>query len=348
MAFSSTPNFRVRGIATSVPPKRVSNSTDVPGMDPTELRKVVAMAGVEYRHVSDGTITATDLCRHSCHQLLAEIGWSAESVDALILITQTPDYFLPSSSCIVHRDLGFPASTAAFDVGLGCSGYPYGLWLGGMMLTSGLSRVLVLHGETPSLFCHPDDHSTFLLFGDAGSATALERGSDDDVAHFSLLSDGRGYADLIVRGRGFREQYPEGARENFLFMDGANIFAFSLKRVPSIINETLEQSGLKIEDIDRFILHQSNRFIMMHLAKKCSVDPEKMPIILDRYGNTGGPSVPLAITEGLPATGRRKEKLFSIGYGVGLSWSSAVFDLEPDTPLLHSVYPETQSEVEET
>lgn len=348
MAFNSTSNFRVKGISTSVPPKRISNSTDVAGMDPTELRKVVAMAGVEYRHVSDGSITAVDLCRHACDSLLAEIGWPADSVDALILITQTPDYFLPSSSCVVHRDLGFPTTTATFDVGLGCSGYPYGLWLGGMMLSSGLSRVLVLHGETPSLFCHPDDHSTFLLFGDAGSATALERGEDGEVAHFSLHTDGRGYADLIVRGRGLREKYPEGARENFLYMDGANIFAFSLKRVPAIIEDTLEMSGLRNEDIDRFILHQSNRFIMMHLAKKCSVDPEKMPIILDRYGNTGGPSVPLAITEGLPANGRDREKLFSIGYGVGLSWSSAIFDLDPDTPLLHSVYPETNSEPEES
>ena len=344
MAFSTTTNFSVKGVATCVPPKRIDNTNDTEGMDPRELRKVVAMAGVEFRHVSDGTITATDLCRQASDDLLKSLDWDPETVDALILVTQTPDYFLPSSSCMIHKDLGFPTSTATFDVGLGCSGYPYGLWLGGMMLNSGLKRVLVLHGETPSLNCHPDDHATFLLFGDAGSATAIERGDDDEVAHFSLHTDGRGYGDLIIPGRGFRATYPEGARENFLHMDGPAIFAFSLKRVPAVIRETLEGANLTIDDIDRFVLHQSNRFIMMHLAKKCSVDTEKMPLILDRYGNTGGPSVPLAMTEGMPREGRDREKIFSIGYGVGLSWSSAVFDLAPDAQLMHSVYQSAETE----
>lgn len=346
MAFSTTTNFSVKGIATCVPPKRIDNANDVKGMDPKELRKVVAMAGVEYRYVSDGTITSTDLCRQASDELLTSLGWPPDSVDAVILVTQTPDYFLPSSSCMIHKDLGFPTTTATFDVGLGCSGYPYGLWLGGMMLNSGLSRVLVLHGETPSLNCHPDDHATFLLFGDAGSATAIERGRDDEIAHFSLHSDGNGYADLIIPGRGFRATYPEGARENYLYMHGPNIFAFSLKRVPAVIRDTLAGADLGVDDIDRFVLHQSNRFIMMHLAKKCSVDPAKMPMILDRYGNTGGPSVPLAMTEGMPREGRSKEKILSIGYGVGLSWSSAVFDLDPEVHLMHSIFHPAASEAE--
>jgi len=338
MAFSTLRHFRISGISTCVPPRRVSNSKDVTGIDPADLRKVVAMAGVEHRHVSDGTVTSTDLCRHSCAKLLADLEWPYESVDALILVTQSPDYFLPSSSCLVHRDLGFPTSTACFDVGLGCSGYPYGLWLGGMMLNSGLDRVIVLHGETPSLFCHPDDHATTLLFGDAGSATALERGEDSDVAHFSLHTDGSGYADLIIPGRGFRNSFPENDRDNHLFMNGPNIFSFSIKRVPAVIDEILSSAGEDLEDVDFFVLHQSNRFIMKHLAKKCSLDPEKVPIILEEYGNAGGPSVPLTITTGIPPESAAGARLLSIGYGVGLSWSASLFDLEPSVVLTHSVY----------
>ncbi len=338
MAFSTLRNFTVKGVSTCVPPKRVCNTTDVPGMDPVDVRKVVAMAGVEYRHVSDGSVTSVDLCRQACRELMQRIGWSPESVDALILVTQSPDYFLPSSSCLVHRDLGFPTSTATFDVGLGCSGYPYGLWLAGMMLNSGLLRVIVMHGETPSLFCHPEDHATSLLFGDAGSATALERGDDSDISHFSLHSDGEGYADLIIPGGGFRDRSPENDRDRYLFMNGPNIFSFSIKRVPGIIEDVLARTGLAPGEIDYFVFHQSNRFIMKHLAKKCALDPERVPIILEEFGNVGGPSVPLAITQGVPVERNSTARLLAIGYGVGLSWSCALFDLDPTVPLTHSIY----------
>jgi 3-oxoacyl-[acyl-carrier-protein] synthase-3 len=338
MAFSTLDNFRVRGVATCVPPRRIRNDRDVPGIDPAEIRKVVAMAGVKHRHVSDGSITSVDLCRRACVDLLDELKWDPKTVDGLILVTQSPDYFLPSSSSLVHRDLGFGPDTATFDVGLGCSGYPYGLWLGGMMLNSGLSRVVVLHGETPSLFCHPSDQATTLLFGDAGSATALERGSSEDIAHFSLHTDGAGYSDLIVPGGGFRNRTPASDRDRYLHMNGANIFAFTLKRVPSILQEMISRSGSVIDDIDFFLLHQSNRFIMQHLAKKLSLELSKVPIILEEYGNTGGPSVALTMTRGLPEERKEPSRLLSIGYGVGLSWSASLFDLDPEVPLLHSLY----------
>lgn len=338
MAFSTLNNFRVEGISTCVPPKRVSNTRDVEGMDPADIRKVVAMAGVEHRHVSDGSVTSTDLCRQACGELLGALQWPAESVDALILVTQSPDYFLPSSSCLVHRDLRFSSGTATFDVGLGCSGWPYGLWLGAMMLNSGLDRVIVMHGETPSLFCHADDHATTMLFGDAGSATALGRGTESDVGHFSLHTDGEGYDDLIIPGGGFRDPVPENPRDSHLYMNGPNIFSFSIKRVPAIIQDVLHRTGRTPEDIDYFVLHQSNRFIMKHLAKKCGLAPDRVPLILEDFGNAGGPSVPLAITCGIPKQRNGDQSLFAIGYGVGLSWSGALFDLGSGVPLSHTEY----------
>lgn len=338
MAFSTLQNVALRGVATCVPEERVDNAGGIEGVDRTTARKVMAMAGVRYRHISDGSVTATDLCRQACAELLTELAWEAETVDAVILVTQSPDYFLPSSSCLVHRDVGFPASTAAFDVGLGCSGYPYGLWLGAMMLSSGLERVVVMHGETPSLFCHPEDHATTLLFGDAGSATAMERDDGATPAAFSLHSDGSGFADLIIPGRGFRQPEPADPRDRYLYMNGTNIFSFSLKRVPELIEGTLQKAGSSVEEIDYFVLHQSNRFMMKHLAKKCGLDAARVPIILEDFGNTGGASVPLTLTQGLDEDRKDPARILALGYGVGLSWSSALFDLARDAPLLHSVY----------
>ena len=344
MAYSTLPNFSVRGVSTCVPEGVVDNQSGLEGVDPATARKVSAMAGVRRRHVSDGTVTASDLCRQAGAQLLDALEWAPESVDGLILVTQSPDYFLPSSSCLVHRDLGCPESTAAFDVGLGCSGYPYGLWLGGMMLNSGLDRVVVMHGETPSLFCHPEDHGTTLLFGDAGSATALERDESGGTAAFSLHSDGAGYGDLLIRGGGFRDRHPEDSRDTYLYMDGPGIFAFSLARVPELIRETLDRAGIGPDGVDHFVLHQSNQFMMKHLAKKCGLDPAAVPIILEEFGNTGGVSVPLAMTQAIPRDRDGPKRVCAVGYGVGLSWASALFDLDPGAHLLHSIYESAASE----
>ena len=172
---------RFAGVATCTPARVFDNQKDTEQFDPKEVRKVVAMAGVKERRVADDSICSSDLCLQAATRLLEKLSWTPESIDALIFVTQTPDYFLPSTSALIHRDLGLSTSCATFDVGLGCSGYPYGLWLGTMMLSTGSAgRVLVLHGETPSRFTHPDDRSTFLLFGDAGSATALEKSADQE------------------------------------------------------------------------------------------------------------------------------------------------------------------------
>ena len=193
MAQSTLGNCRIAGISSCVPSKVFDNLQDADGFSKEELRKIVAMAGIKQRHVSDGSICSSDLCLQSAQELLQQLDWSANSIEALILITQTPDYFLPSTSCLIHRDLGLPDTCASFDVGLGCSGYPYGLWLASMMINSGMKRVLVLHGETPSLITSPEDRATHLLFGDAGSATALEYSSGAAPWHFNLHTDGAGY-----------------------------------------------------------------------------------------------------------------------------------------------------------
>lgn len=342
MSRSSIEGFRIAGVATCVPPTSVSNLDSALGFDPEEVRKVVAMAGVRQRRVVDPGVTSADLCFEAADDLLNRLEWSRDSVTGLIFVTQSPDYFLPSTACMLHQWLGLDDGCAAFDMGLGCSGYPYGLYLAAAMLRGGgQQRVLMLHGETPSRFVSPTDQATKLLFGDAGSATALEA-SAQGGGHFCLHTDGAGHAGLIIRGGAFRDREPADARDLSLRMDGAGVFNFTIKRVPALIQEALELSGLAVDAIDAYVFHQSNRFIMRHLMKKAGLPEARVPMTIEDMGNCGGPSIPVTMTKLLPAQREKDLRLMLLGYGVGLSWSAAVVDLEPAAMLLHADYAGTR------
>lgn len=330
--------FRVAGVSTCLPERRIDNLGEADRFGGDEVRKVVSMAGVRYRHVVEPGVTASDLCLHAAQRLLSELGWAPESVTGLIFVTQSPDYFLPSTACLLHARLGLPDDCVAFDMGLGCSGYPYGLYVAATMLKAGgHRRILMLHGETPSLFADPDDHATSLLFGDAGSATALEASAEGE-ASFCLHTDGKGYEGLIIRGGGFRDRTPRDARHLHLEMDGAAIFNFTIRRVPPLIEEALAFAGLQVDGIDLYVFHQSNRFIMKHLAKKCGLPEGRTPMTIEDSANCGGPSVAVTLTRHAPgeAAGRT---VMLVGYGVGLSWGTAVLTLPADVVLIHGQYP---------
>jgi len=343
VSFSRIDGFRIAGVSTCVPPTRVDNLDLGERYGAEDVRKVVSMAGVRHRHVVGDELTAVDLCTEAARRLLDQLGWAPESVTGLIMVTQSPDHFLPSSACVVHAKLGLPIECAAFDMGLGCSGYPYGLYIAATMLKAGgQQRILVLHGETPSRFVHPDDHATTLLFGDAGSATALEAvpadASGGEPASFGLFTDGSGADGLIIRGGAFRDRNPADPRDLCVRMDGAGIFNFTIKRVPPLVNDTLAFAGLTVPDIDAYLFHQSNRFIMKHLMKKCGLPDDRVPFTIEDTGNCGGPSVAVTLTRSLAERERdRPLRLMLLGYGVGLSWSSAIVMLPPDAVLLHGV-----------
>ncbi|MEM7707632.1 MAG: ketoacyl-ACP synthase III [Pseudomonadota bacterium] len=338
MAEAVLQGINLAGVSSCVPASVFDNREDTQSIDPKEVKKVVAMAGVEQRRVATDDVCSSDLCLAAANELLGGLGWSSDSIDGLIFVTQTPDYFLPSTSSLLHRDLKLRPGCAAFDVGLGCSGYPYGLWLGSMMISSGSAkRVLVLHGETPSRFTHPEDRSTFLLFGDAGSATALERSEADTPWGFCLFSDGSGYDDLIIPAGGFRERKAADDRDNYVHMNGGNLFNFTVKEVPALIEATLALLSLEVDDVDAYVFHQSNRFIMRHIAKKCGLPADRIPVVLDKYGNSGGPSVPLALTHHAAGAqdGVVGQRIMMLGYGVGLSWGSACLTIEKNTQFHH-------------
>lgn len=339
MSFTLTRGARIRAITSCVPSHQFDNLADATEFEKDDVQKVVRMAGVKTRHMASEKVCSSDLCLAAAKDVLESLDWSSDSIDALIFVTQSPDYFLPSTACLLHRDLGLSPNCAAFDVGLGCSGYPYGIWLASMMLGSpGFSRALVLHGETPTRFSSKSDRSVALLFGDAGSATALERGSVEENWHFCLHTDGTGYSDLIIRGGGFRDRFPENSDDYFVRMNGSNIFNFTIKRVPKLIEDTLRLSNKPMEAIDYFIFHQSNRFIMNHLIGKVGLPKDKVPITISEYGSAGGPSIPLTITRGgLERPQNKSLKLMLLGYGVGLSLGSALVTLEPESALNHII-----------
>lgn len=339
MSLSRIQGLRIAGISTCVPPRIVDNVECGKDYGADEVRKVVAMAGVQQRRVVDAGTTATDLCFEAAANLIERLGWAKDSITGLILVTQSPDYFLPSSSCMAHKWLGLSDHCAAFDVGLGCSGFPYGLYLAATMLNSGgQQRILMLHGETPSRFPGPDDHATTLLFGDAGSAVAIELDQKSKPSFFGLHTDGTGYEGLIMRGGAFRDRTPRDPRDCCLEMDGAGIFNFTIKRVPTLVHDALAFSQLTKSDIDWYLFHQSNRFIIKHLAKKCELPEARVPIVLDRFGNSGGPSVALALTQGVRSVGEKSARVMFLGYGVGLSWGAAITEIDAAAPLLHTEY----------
>ncbi|MFN0171028.1 MAG: ketoacyl-ACP synthase III [Bryobacteraceae bacterium] len=337
MALVKTSSTRIAGICSCVPKRRFDNVADTVEFSAQEVRKVTGMAGVAARRLAGESVCSSDLCALAAEKILARLGWAPDSIDALVMVTQSPDYFLPATACVVHGRLGLSDRCVAFDVGLGCSGYPYGLWLASMMLQGGgIRRALVLHGETPSRFADKADRSVSLLFGDAGSATALEGSQECGNAdwYYALHSDGGSYRSMIIESGGFRDRFGVDPRKHCVTMDGALIFNFTIRCVPSLIEETLSIAGKSAQEIDYFVFHQSNQYIIKHLCAKQSLPLEKVPIILKEFGNTGGASIPLTLTEGgLIRPEDRALKLLLLGYGVGLSWGSALVELDPQAVL---------------
>lgn len=334
----------VRGIVTAVPSlvKSIDDEVALYGGNVEQIARIKKTIGLHERRVVEGNVTAGDLCEVAARRLLSGCQVGAEAIDAVIMVTQTPDYFQPATACVLHGRLGLKTDCAAFDVNLGCSGYVYALWLGGMMIEAGgCERVLVLAGDTISRCVNPSDRALAPLFGDAGSATLLERGDELAESWFSLHTDGKGFENLIVPAGAFRNPSTEETRrevadkdgnvrsEEQLRMDGAEVFNFSIKVEPPAIREILEFSGKSVEEVDYLVFHQANKYIISNIARRLKVPLEKTPCgTVEKYGNQSSASIPGTICDSL---GERllEERLNLVlsGFGVGLSWASCLLTL---------------------
>lgn len=339
MAASTIASVRIAGIAAVVP----SQSSQVGGSDSDQdLTKVIASTGVRSRRVAPREVCTSDLCAKAAELVLEEVNWDRDTLDLLIFISQTPDHVLPATACLLHGRLRLNKQCAAFDVNLGCSGYVYGLALASAHLQSGMaSRVLLLVGDTISKITSDKDRSVAYLFGDAGTATLLERNESGAPMSFITGSDGTGGAHLQVDAGLFRRPSTEATRtvttreggnmrnDEQLFMNGPEIFNFTIREIPALIKATLDQAQWSLDDVDAVVFHQANQFMLNYLSKRMKLPPEKVVLALEEYGNTSSASIPLAICAQLrDRIGAGRIKLLLAGFGVGFSWAAATVELD--------------------
>ena len=326
----------IEGIVSCLPHRQISNSYFETEFGKAVVNDVVKMIGVENRYWADESISTKDLCSKAGKFLLEELDWEPSSIDALIFVSQTPDFRLPASACALQAELKLSQACIAFDINLGCSGYLYALWLGMTMVQTGAARrVLLAVGDTISKIVDPKDRSTALLFGDAGTMTAIEA-EVRQQATFIMGTDGRGGQNLIVPRGGFKDYFLSGDERlidkspDCLYMDGGEIFNFTLKAVPTLVNDILLHSGLSLDEHDGFLFHQANMFMLKHLIKKSKMSVDKAPINIDQYGNTSSASIPLLMTTNLKdRLSNESMSLGMFGFGVGYSWAGASLEVGP-------------------
>lgn len=337
MVYSDYDGIRVSCIAASVPENRidVSAMADDPNEDPKFVKSFIKKTGIASKHRCGMDQTAADFCFTAAKQMEALGRFKAEEIGVLIYITQTPDYRTPSTALVLHKRLGLVKSCVAFDVNLGCSGFVYGVSLAASLLkTSNAEKALVLVGDTLARGRKVRNSSerssnTTLLFGDASCAVLLEK-KDGCSIQSALMSDGTGYKALCSPFNAWRHPNgPEGIPS-----DDIAVFNFTINEVPTLIKEFLEKTGTAVEDYDSLILHQANLMIIKNIAKRVGIPMEKVPVSLDRFGNTSGASVPLTIVDkyGLDEA-QRDVILLTSGYGVGLSWGVLKFEINTDNVL---------------
>ena len=311
------------------------------------MQKVLAGAGIRNRRVAPKGTCGSDLGFAAAERLLQAYSIDRDTVDLVIFCTQSPDYWMPTTACILHERLKLSRKCAAFDVNLGCSQYIYGLAIASSMLQSGVAnRALIITGDTMSHYVHPRDRAVAPLMGDAGSATLLGEVPDGQgFLGFELGTDGSGHRHLMIPAGGARipisaetaiaSEDAEGnirSQQN-LYMNGVGIFHFAISTVPSAIKSVLAKLALAQEDIDLFLFHQANKYMIDYLLKKLKIPLEKTHFFLEDIGNTSGSTIPLVMTDAWRAGKLRPGmKVLAVGFGVGLSWGATVM-VWPDTTL---------------
>lgn len=320
-------------IVTVIPNQKINNY-DLPFDDKTK-KKIIKMTGVETRYILDGKTSLLPLYIQAAQEVFRTV--DPQSIDALIVVSQTPEYRLPTTANILHGKLGLKKDALAFDINQGCSGYIYGLSQAFALLetTSDIKRILLFDGDAISKISEPENKSTAFLFGDAASVTLCER-TDNSKSYFVLKSDGHGYRNLIVPDGGIASPLSANSYEkqsdetgnitsaSTLYMNGSEIFNFTVDEVPPLLEEVYALSGEDPETIDVFCLHQANRFMLDFLADKMGI-ATKTPINIDRYGNSSSASIPLLICD-MPKVCCQSKTLLA-GFGVGYSMSTALLDL---------------------
>ena len=339
MAFIDIPNVAVKGFSACVPPD-IDENINYSLLTEEERAKVISSIGVERKRVAKDNVSASDLCYKAAEKLIEELHWDKNDIGCLIFVSQTPDYILPATSCLLQHRLGLNSECYTLDISLGCSGWVYGLSVLSSLLSHGsIKKGLLLVGDiTTRLGCR-EDTSYWPLFGDAGTATAVEHVEGTSGMYFHTATDGSGAEAIIIPDGAYRngiskeslkiEVDTDGLKRSKLNtkMDGMDVFAFAVSKAPKSVVALLEKLQIPQEDIDCFVFHQANKYMLNFLRKKMKIDPERFYYSLAEYGNTVSNTIPIALRNAIEdksiSTGQR---ILIAGFGVGYSWGATVLN----------------------
>jgi len=328
----------IKGISYYLPEKIVTNEDLVKDFPEWSAEKVVSKIGVKQRHIAAEDETAGDMAIKAAQNLFNEYSISPESIDFILLCTQSPDYFLPTTACIIQDKLGVPTHAGALDFNLGCSGYVYGLAMAKGLISANVAKnVLLLTAETYNKYIHPRDKGNRTIFGDAAAATLVSTDGFAEIGEFVLGSDGKGAENLIVKTGASR--YPDKLNEleekedgtffsssDHLYMSGSRIFNFTLDAVPPMVEEILQKSQKKLEEIDVFVFHQANQFMLNTIRKVCGIDKDKFFLNMENIGNTVSCTIPIAIKDVMNQSDTKNTQMLIAGFGVGYSWGASILN----------------------
>lgn len=340
MACFRVAHTRIRGLAASVP-TTIARNGDLDLLPEKERERLIKTTGIVQRRIAPAGLCASDLCHAAAVSVLEGLGWSSDSVDAVVFVTQTPDFLVPGTATQLQQRLGLGKSTVALDINQGCAGYVYGLSIAAALVaTGGIKRALLLVGDTITHTLSPMDQSTVPIFSDAGSATALEFDPTAPPMHFNLQSDGSGHRAICIPEGGARQPLHAGSMDInaygtgvsragvHLVMEGLDIFNFAISEVPPNVRALLEYAQQDPAGIDHFVFHQANLLLNEMIRKKLALPAEKVPYSLADYGNTSCATVPVTLASQLgPVLRTSPQKVLLSGFGVGLSWGSALVEL---------------------
>ncbi|WP_295675773.1 ketoacyl-ACP synthase III [uncultured Mucilaginibacter sp.] len=326
----------INSISYYLPESTLTNQDLVKEFPEWSVEKVADKIGVRQRHIASGEETAGDMAVKAAQKLFVEHAIIPESIDFILFCTQSPDYFLPTTACIIQNKLGIPTTAGALDFNLGCSGYIYGLSLAKGLIFAGIAKnILLLTAETYSKYIHPLDKGNRSIFGDGASATLVSTEGFAEIGDFVLGTDGRGADNLIVRAGGARHPETENTVKadeggallsaDHLYMNGSEIFNFTLRSVPPLVKETLTKNGLEMVDADLFVFHQANKYMLNSLRKLCAISQEAFYVDMEDLGNTVSSTIPIGLARVREkAIKGEKFNIVIIGFGVGYSWGGCV------------------------
>ncbi len=344
MLISEFNNINIAGVVTAVPTQKVPIESHNENFGEETVAKFSEMTGVKSVCQAVSEQTASDLGYEAANFLIKEIHLNRDDIGLLVFVTQKPDYRTPSTAFILHGRLGLSKDCCCFDINLACSGYIYGLHtVFSMLQNSDKDTALLITGDTSRRTISPLDRTMVMLFGDAGSATIIKR-EDAKPTKFALRTDGSRYKAIITPSGAYRNMY--GKREPYIWgdgimrsdyhtqMKGMDVFGFSITDVPKLMKDFLIELNRSVDEYDCFALHQANIYILKQIQRKLKIPNSKMPVTIDRFGNTSCNSIPLVLSDAFGEIPSKEIHLFLGGFGAGLSW--AVADIFLNT---NNIYP---------